>query len=141
MYNANHACSKWLLSANTLVLLGLTTWPHYCHSRLVCQQIHGPYRSQHLLPGLAVCCGTPIAVGQPCLLCRGCHALRCSDSSYWWIAVTEVGVRVLSGRLIGFTVRDAFGHWYLNAPACGGCLVRTPVRAFQMESLWFWLWQ
>ncbi len=121
---------------NMLVLLGLTTFAALLSSTL------GLYVNTWLLsvaatvawigsilwytdrqwPGL-VCCGGAAA------LCAAATALTGE------LVIAQVGVRILSGCLIGLTVNAMLlGHWYLNAPGMRVDVLRRSID----QTLFVW---
>ena len=103
---------------NTLVLLGLTTFAALLSSTL------GLNANTWLLSiaALVSWVGSVLWYAdrrRPGLVCCGGAAVLCAAATALTgeFATAQVGVRILSGCLIGFTVNAMLlGHWYLNAP-------------------------
>ena len=74
-------------------------------------------------------------VARSCLLWWGCPVLRCCTAITGELAIAQVGVRILSGCLIGLTVNAMLlGHWYLNAPGMRVDVLRRSID----QTLFVW---
>ncbi len=121
---------------NTLVLLGLTTLAALLSSTL------GLFANTWLLTAAATVSwiGSVLWYAdrrRPGLICCGVAATLCAAATALTgeLAVTEVGVRILSGCLIGFTVNAMLlGHWYLNAPGMQVGVLRRSID----QTLFVW---
>lgn len=121
---------------NTLVLLGLTTLAALLSSTL------GLFANTWLLAAAAIVSWVGSVLWyadrrRPGLICCGVAATLCAAATALTgeLAVAQVGVRILSGCLIGFTVNAMLlGHWYLNAPGMQVDVLRRSID----QTLFVW---
>ena len=121
---------------NMLVLLGLTTFAALLSSTL------GLYTNTWLLSvaALVAWIGSILWYADrrwPGLVCCGGAALFCAAATAITgeLAIAQVGVRILSGCLIGLTVNAMLlGHWYLNAPGMRVDVLRRSID----QTLFVW---
>jgi hypothetical protein len=121
---------------NTLVLLGLTTFAALLSSTL------GLFANTWLLAAAAIVSwiGSVLWYADrrwPGLFCCGVAATLCAAATALTgeLAVAQVGLRMLSGCLIGFTVNAMLlGHWYLNAPGMRVDVLRRSID----QTLFVW---
>jgi len=121
---------------NMLVLLGLTTFAALLSSTL------GLYANTWLLSvaALVAWIGSMLWYADrqwPGLVCCGGAATLCAAATALTgeLVVAQVGVRILSGCLIGLTVNAMLlGHWYLNAPGMRVDVLRRSID----QTLFVW---
>ena len=121
---------------NMLVLLGLTTFAALLSSTL------GLYTNTWLLSvaALVAWIGSILWYADrrwPGLVCCGGTAMFCAAATAITgeSAIAQVGVRILSGCLIGLTVNAMLlGHWYLNAPGMRVDVLRRSID----QTLFVW---
>lgn len=121
---------------NMLVLLGLTTFAALLSSTL------GLYTNTWLLSvaALVAWIGSILWYADrrwPGLVCCGGAATFCAAATAITgeSAIAQVGVRILSGCLIGLTVNAMLlGHWYLNAPGMRVDILRRSID----QTLFVW---
>ena len=122
---------------NTLVLLGLTTFAALLSSTL------GLNANTWLLSIAAIVSWVGSVLWyadrrQPGLVCCGGAAVLCAAATALTgeFTAAQVGVRILSGCLIGFTVNAMLlGHWYLVQPG----LSREPIHQLVRWTGILWL--
>ena len=120
----------------TLVLLGLTTFAALLSSTL------GLFANTWLLSVAAIVAwiGSVLWYADrrwSGLICCGGAATLCAAATALTgeLAFAQVGVRILSGCLIGFTVNAMLlGHWYLNAPGMRVDVLRRSID----QTLFVW---